>query len=304
MPAYRVTCFYNQYVMGWSETYITRTVSASNAAALITQLVQNRNEILWNNASWVGVRVAIESDRRRSSVYLPGVSTFDGGGTITVPATGAFDNPTSTEKADQLRAVMQFNVGFDDTRKVLRYLSSIPDALSATEAGTLQKDRAPQWWQKWVAFAGFLVAQGFQIRARTKPPADPEFQGRNLVLQAAAPGLLGVAVDAAPAPNIVLGDRVHLRGWRRKNRGGISLNGQFFVVSVNTTLIPDQVVFFLRGTAGQDPDDWKILGTIQRVRFGLFAMQNINHHRVGIHKRGRPTMAPHGRRLSRLTLDP
>ncbi|NJO56135.1 MAG: hypothetical protein HC834_07025 [Rhodospirillales bacterium] len=312
MPIYQVTPIFGQTVMGASETYISRLVSAPAAAAAINLLVAKRNDILYRDYHyWQGVRVSIYDTKRRSTAYLPGTSNFPGGGQIVVPSRGTFiatggavpDPASETTRPDQFRAVMQYRISYDTDRSTIRYLSGIPDSMSGTEAGTLQKQADPAWWTKWEAFAGHLVSAGWQIRARHRGPYD-EHAASGLVVREAGPAQLGVVVPALPDLGYEVGNKVHLKGWRRMGRGGLSLNGKYFIDNVNTTQISGSRIYFLRGTEGQDPAQWKILGTIQLVGYDTFPIEDVNHHRVGIHKRGRPTMAPRGRRLTRLTLDP
>lgn len=306
MANHRVTFFFNQSVMGWSETYISKDVAANGAAAVIQRLINARNQILWREENkWVGVRDAIVGLTRNSQAYLPGSNKYFGGGTLTVPAQGQrVSLGGSTETPDQLRAVLQFLVIFDGTRKAIRYLSGIPDGLSQSEPGTFNLTANPDWVSNFNAFLDLLVSDGWRVQGIVAPTPLNNVPVQALVVHDPAPGLLGIGMTSATLP--ALGDPplVHLRGFRRRGRGGVSLNGKFYVDSVNTTLRSGLTFWFLRGTSGNNPEDWKVLGKVQPVVNSDFAIQSTRIYRVGIHKRGRPSMAPRGRRLARLTLDP
>lgn len=308
MPQYRVGLFWNQFTFGWSETYITRNVASSGLAPLVQGLLNARNTLLWRDfTNWVGVRISIFGDRRRSALYLPGIVKLREGGTLKVPDEGErVDLPSGfVEVPDQVRVALQVQMTYDDSRKVIRYIASIPDGVSKTEPGTYTFNQNADWGVKLQAFFDFLVSESFAIAARVTAPTAPEVQARDLVLEAAAPGRLGVAVRTADAPPIAEGDLIHLRGFRRSlDHPGISLNGKFYVSVVNTTLLTNRTIYFLRGTEGQDPNNWKVLGKVQQVLYGTFPIQLINPHRVGVHKRGRPSLSPRGRRVTRRSLDP
>lgn len=306
MARHRVTMFFNQSVLGWSETYVSRDVAGTGAADLFQRLINRRNDLLFHDEhKWVGVRDALVGLTRQSNVYLPGESKYIGGGSIIVPAQGnRVDLPGVVEDPDLVGTSLQYLVRFDGNRKAIRYLVGLPDGVSRTQPATMNFLLNPDWKSKFDAFVAQLSSDSWAVQGIVAPTAVNNVPVQALVVHDPAPGILGVGMLSATLP--ALGDPplVHLRGFRRRGRGGISLNGKFYVDSVNTTLRSGLTFWFLRGTAGVNPDDWKILGKVQPVQSDFFTIQSAVEYRVGGHRRGRPSMAPRGRRLARLTLDP
>jgi hypothetical protein len=314
MPIYKVTLFFNQFVMGGSETYWTPNLEPPAAVASINTLLQLRNNLLWDYHEWVGVRIALEAAgappvpvRRNSRFFPPGSRTFQGqtGDQIVVPVEGVFTGKEVTERADQWRAVMQMQIFFADTRSTIRYMSGIPDVLSSTEAGTLDFNSAPNWMNRWGTYRDFLVNNSWQLKCRQLAPTVPDIPIAGLVLQEAAPKATGlVLVNSATLPGYVVGERVHIKGQRAKPPEKRTMNGIWYVSEVNRTMFPDLTVLFLRSSGDIPIASIKSLGTVQQVRFMYTPFQAIHTLRAGIHKRGRPSPAPLGRRLTRMSFDP
>jgi len=305
VPNYRTTVYWNQSVMGVSETYITPNVSIGVLGSLISSLLAKRFAMLFTNDECVGVRVSNYSATRRSFFLIPGVNTVPGiVDPINVPERGALTITPVTRRPDQIRACLQERIYYDVDRSTTRYLAGIPDSVTVYEPGSVNVAADAAWLAAYNDWSGFLVGAGFQIRAQDKSGASPVIPVQHIVRQSAEPGLIGVSIPTAAVPGVLDERKVHLTGFKRVPRYLPSMNGNFFVESINTTLIPDEVVYFLRGTAGQDPSTFKILGTLQRVHHVLYPITAIRTVRTGIHKRGRPSPAPRGRRLTRTTLDP
>jgi len=314
MPVYRVTPMFNQSVMGWSETYYTRgNVSPSSMATQITTLMDQRTSIMWSNQEVVGIRIADLGTspgplltKRKSVFFTPGNWPFPGTNSVmTIPHRGKnlLSGVLTGSHPDQVRAALHMRLTYGGGFNTIRYLVGFPDIDSHTEPGNLNFNGDPSWLPKWLAFIGHLSSV-WAIRARTPISVDPKVPVENLVTQESAPSLLGVVVDAATSPSYSTGTKIHLEGFRPRDRGHISLNGKYYVASVNTTLMAGKRIYYLRGVSGQVPDDWKILGTVQKVDYGIYPIEGIEPIRIGIHKRGRPSAAPRGRRLTRTTLDP
>lgn len=312
MAVYRVTLFINQFVMGASETYWTPDLATSAARAAINSLLSLRNAMLWDRHKWIGVRLALDTTgdlvpvKRRSIFLPPGPRPWPGqlDLSINVPEQGVFTGDTLTTQPDQFRASMQIQLLFPPDRQTIRYLFGIPDSISASEAGTLKLAGNPSWVAAFSAWRDFLVNTGWRIKSRTLPPGDPLIPIQDFSLQEAAPGRLGLVLSATdPVPNMVEGDRVQIRGQRSKANDLRTMNGIWHVSSVNTTLLPGHYVVYLRGSEGIQSTKFQPPGTVQRVRHQLSVISAIHTYRMGIHKRGRPTPAPRGRRLTRPSLD-
>lgn len=315
MSVYKVTLFLNQATFGASESYFTPDQSAPTLLANINALIQARNKLMWVTQAISAVRIAAQPSaaqllagdktRRRSQLILPTGGTWKpGGGSVVIPANGARTSLARTARPDQFRATLQYTVMYDIDRRAIRYLSMIPDSFSGTETGTLDLGADTAWEADFRAFANLLVSSGWSIKAILTPPTLQEVQTVGLVTQTTGPAILGVQIPTALDPPIPGTGLVHLRGFRRRGRGGISLNGRFYVDSKVADTGSGRTTFYLRGTEGQDPADWKILGTIQQVAYGYYPIQFADWYRVGIHQRGGPFPRTRGRRLSRLSLDP
>lgn len=314
MPVYRVTMYMNQSVMGWSESYYTRgNVAAPSIGPQVSQLLAKRNGLMWTNQQWVGVRIAelgTSPDpltlRRKSRVFPPGTWNVDGGALV-VPEVGGLINANAYNlpHPDLVRVALQLRLTYGDGYSTTRYHVGVPDGATLTDPGTLQwsGEGGASWYSDLQSYIGLLTSQ-WAILARTPSTVDPYHTVSNLVRREAAPSVMGIVIPSASAPGWTDGTKIHLRGFRPKQRGIISLNGRYYVDSVNTTLRPGYVIFYLRGTETGDPNAYKILGTAQKVGFNIQSIQSVYPIRAGIHKRGRPSIAPRGRRLTRVSLDP
>jgi hypothetical protein len=294
--------------MGVSETYWTPDVLGSSASSLVEQMLNLRSQMLWNYQQFVGVRIAIEGSRRRSTLLLPGRAFWpDAGVFITIPIQGTRSGLTESTRADQLRAVIQDRWLFANDRATTRYLAGVPDAATVTEPATLDMNDATSWWKAHSNFTAFLTGSGFQIRAQQLPPQISVYNVVGVVQQQAAPGLIGIQISTTAAPPIVKGGKIALQGMRAaKGTRGSTMNGTWYVDSVDTTQATTFSTVYLRNSQGIDPEAQRFTDkTILRpVVYSLYPIQQIVSQRAGIHKRGRPSIAPRGRRLTRPSLDP
>lgn len=308
MSVYRVTLFFGQAMDGASETYWTPDQSALSASKSVESMLALRAQMLNTNQYIAGVRAALETAVRRSSSMLPTRGLFaDSGNYINIPGTGTIAPTGTNGLADQFRAVLQMQWRFNDTRQTIRYLSGIPDAISLTEPTTINFNAAQGWWNAYNAWTGFLVQNAWQIRAQILAPAAPTFPVVGLVQQNAAPGLLGIQISAATAPSITKGQKVALHGFRAaKGTRASTLNGTWAVDSIDNSGLPVYVTVYLRSSAGIDPEAQRFTTstTLRPVNYTLYPIQAIVPYRVGIHKRGKPSLSPRGRRLTIHSLDP
>jgi hypothetical protein len=304
MPVYRITTGFSQANMGWSETWWTPDAEAPAVADLLNKELSLRAQMLWKIHSFIGVRIAQEGTRRKS-VFLPAGNRFwpPSGTSIIIPATGARTGMAAGTRPDQLRAVVQLRISYGAGLSTLRYLSGVPDSITSTEPATDDFQGDPAWVGAYGAWKESIMADGWQIKVLD--PAQPERAIRSLPLQQSAPGLVGIGVLTGESLSALPGDRIHIRGQRKKHSATDrrTMNGMWVVDSVNTTLTTGQVVYFLRNSEGIDPSGFQLLGSAQRVARTYADITSINVHRVGIHKRGRPFGTPVGRRSTRQSLD-
>lgn len=308
MTVYRVTLGIGQTVMGATESYYTADLDPPKAADRINALLAARNKLLWKSTFWTGVRVSQYASLRRSQLYIPGITPFTGTTTVlTVPGVGVNGGTTEELRPDQFRAVLQWKAFFDVDRVSTRYLSNIPDALSATEPNTVDLTANPAWYSAFKRFRDLLVNDGWQIRARLRVGDDAPWPVSGVVTQPVAPSDLGIKVVSMGAPAFVVGGKITLSKFRpAKGTRDKTVNGSWTVDSVDTTSYPGFTIVYLRNSDGIAPASVRITDAsrIQNVHYGLFPIQSGYYNRVGIHKRGRPLGSPAGRRLSRPSLDP
>lgn len=305
---YKITHMINQSVMGASETWYTPDWSTSQAISYIQQMLQNRMALLPKTTSTVGVRIAAYGAKRQSVALLPPQDIFPGTNfLLRIPTYGSYANETTNVGSDQFRAALQIRCQYNNTRSVIRYLAGIPDGISNVEPATVNFANNPKWKQAYDQWWGQLVNAGFSINAKSITGNNAPATVTGVTTMAAAPSLLGIVLPAATAPPIVQGSQVQLQHFRpAKFTRSPTINGGWTVDSTNSTLTPGSLIVYLRNSSTIDPNTVRItaLSTIQLLGYQLYPIQQVAWVRVGIHKRGRPSMAPRGRRLARPTLDP
>lgn len=307
MAVFRITTGYGQANMGWSETWWSPDASPAVVLGLMNKQMALRKAMLWTYDYFVGVRIAEEGSRRKSQFFPAGNRDWpDAGGQLLIPSTGSRTGTALATRADQVRAALQLRLTYGTGYQTLRYLVGIPDSISATEPVTDDLAGDPAWVAAYTAWRDAIRGDNWQLKVRARGEAAPEENVASIQVQTAAPGLIGIGVAVDDAISAPPGSRVHVRGQRKKPSvpDQRTMNGIWVVDSVNTTLVADQVIYFLRNSEGIDPTQFRYLGTIQRVLYTFNDITDVHVHRVGIHKRGRPFGSPRGRRLTRRTLDP
>lgn len=312
MPTYRFTLFSNMSVMGAAETYYTRgNVGIDTFAEQLQHFLNLRTDLMYANQEVVGVRVADLGTtfptgvlKRKSVFWPPGSRKLPGSTTvINVRQRGTFGDPTAADHPDQYRVALQEAVIHGGGRQTIRYLTAVPDEATTFDPGALNMAKPPAWWAKYNDYATYR-RQTFSLLARVPHPVEVEAQVLALQLATAGPAEIGMTVAQPPAPLFAVGDKISVKGFRFKFGGRKTLNGIWRVSAVVGTSSSPLLVVFLRGSAGIDINEIKTFGTIQRVAFQLDNIERIDPLRAGIHKRGRPSPAPRGRRLTRILLDP
>jgi hypothetical protein len=294
--------------MGVSETYFTRDTTATGAAALIQDWLAKRTAMQWSNQGVVGVRVAVEGDKRKAALLVPPGDLFPGTNTIMqIPSAGSIPFLNGASNPDLLRVVLQLRLNFDTTRTTLRYLSGIPDANTHTDPATFETGAYVPWYKAYSSWWKSMVDNAWAVKGIDKSSNNPLTPIIGLSKQAAPPSFMGIHLAGQPAPAIARGDKVSCRGFRpAKGVKAATINGTWYVDSVDTTTFPDEFVVYLRGSQLIDPalQRFTDASTLQRIRYSLYPIQSVTWVRAGIHKRGRPSIAPRGRRLTHVSLDP
>lgn len=307
MPVYKVTTMWNHSIMGVSESYYTPLLATSKAPDRISAMLSARAAMMYPDCQFVGVRISVYPFVRQSSVLLPGIAQSALlGDTVKVPSAGTYGPDPMLFPESQLRQTLQVALGYGSLQTVPRYLSGVPKLIVMTEPSTLNMAASGVWLERFNAFADILTG-GWQIRVRVPLPVitPPAPQILGVISQSAGPSLLGIVIGNKPPVTLVQGNKVALTGFRPAcNTRGPTINGQWTVDNVNTTMQPNNVVVFLRNSSTIDPTtvNWTDASRIGLVAYQLSPITSFLPYRIGIHKRGRPSMAPRGRRLTRPSL--
>lgn len=311
MPRAKVTLGMQQATIGPTESYVTPDGTLDTLQGIISDMINLRQDLLYENVNITGARVALVNPRRRSVFYPPGThAPFAAAPPLIVPSQGELPvNINQGRHGDQARACLQIRLRFSGDRTVLRYFSLIPDRVTSAEPSPpIFSGPTAAWKTAFDTFCNFLISGAWAVRARDLPPgSDPQNPValtaiKSWVRSSGAPMNVGLVVDALPAPGIAQGAFVQVSNVRRRGTDRLSYNGRYFVEEVNTTQLPGKIVFYLRGTEAIDPDSIKLPGTVYPIRYAFFAIQKIEPVRVGVHKRGKPLGSPVGRRVKRPSL--
>lgn len=301
---YKVTFNFETFAIGASESYLTRATTPDAVTPLIQALITSRNVLLFDVTKWRSIRISQYGVRRRSSPYPPGLyQPFAVNQNMVVPGTGNMTTTPKDKRPDQARACMQIRVGFDGDRTAIRYFAFVPDNILYDEERGLDLNSGPAGWiNSYNNFIARLVNDGWSIRALNK---SGDFAPKNIadwVTSAAAPNLMGFVLPAIPAPGIAETETVQISNVRRRGTDRTSYNGKYVVQSINDTLMPGKLVYFLRNTEAGDPASIRKMGTVNRIGYTEFGLQRFTPIRPGVHKRGKAQGVPVGRRVNRASL--
>lgn len=313
MPFYRVSFNFAELGFGWSEAWYTRAqVSEASMGQLARTYVDYRLQMLRNFAHFTGARLAevpnsvtILPGIRSSRLLIPGDNKYPTqDDKLVMPEFGTYVKETDSEGMEQLRSNLQLRLAWGTT-STTRYLVGVPDALSVTETGTVDFGKAPIWGGKYIQWANFVKAN-FAIAARSSLTDDPLFAVRGVAKDTSTPSKLIIVFQALSNPGWEVGQLIQLSGMRlKKDQPKVSINGRYHLDKFDAN-VPASTFYSatLREATGVDPSVIKVFGTIRRIVKVRTSLTIIDGFRLGIHKRGRPSLTPRGRRLSRVSLDP
>lgn len=304
MPRFRVTLGFLKHTMGPTETYISPVLSLPNATAAVQALITKRNAMLPNVVQWTGVRISQEGVKRRSVFYPPGsYFPFVEGQSLVVPATGTATVSQVAYKPDQTRACLHMRLTYDTDKRVIRYFNFPPDGITVDEPNPIDFGANVAYGIFLDTFWNHLKTTSWAIKGRRSDAGYTPIDIVDWVQAAAAPQNLGIVLPNLPAPGLNRNDKVTISGVKRRGFEKSSYNGTYIIHSVNTTLVPDSIVYYLRGTEGGDPTSIKLMGKVQKLGYDYHAIQGFEAVRVGVHKRGKPLGSPSGRRVKRVSLN-
>lgn len=305
MPRYRVTLGFIKYTYGPTETYISKDLTLNTVTPAVQALITARNKMHFQDTLWAGVRISTEGAKQRSVFYPPGdYEPFVTGQLLTVPPRGLIVPNIETTRADQAKSCLQIRLTYDVDRRCIRYLALPPDSVLMDEPESVNLDANGAYSTAFGEFRALLIGSAWAIKGRMRTALFAEIPIENWVQSATSPTDVGVVIPSLPAPGIKVRDFISIKGVRRKGLDRLSYNGRYIVSALNTTLLPDKTIVYLRGTEIGDPASVKLLGTIQRIGHDYFPILNMEGLRAGTHKRGKPLGSPRGKSQKRPTLDP
>lgn len=309
MANYKCVFITNKNVMGASEAFVTPDVAPGSAANMINDFVKKRSALMFQDQAWQGVRVSQVGSRQLSTLIIPpGGYTVDGNTFITIPAYGSLKNDISGQRESQFRDVLQYLIYFGSNRKAVRYLSGIPKEVIGNEPLAYGAYGGSAWATALSAYFSYLGSSGWGIWTQQIPPPNGYWSVKGIVQDAAAPQNLGIQLftgSGIPGANQT---RFALSKFRpAKGQRASTLNGTWYLDHIDTSTVSPSGYFtlYLRNSSTIDPTQQNFTDK-STVRAVTYAFSDITYAiglRTGIHKRGRPSTAPHGRRIRIPSLD-
>lgn len=305
---YKITLYFYGGMYGFSESYWWQSTGGNGPWGLIAKMVSLRMAMMYSDFGLAGVRISIVGKQRASYLLLPGENNLGTGyPQIILPETGTYVSAVVEQSSDQIRACMQVRALYGGGYKAIRYLVGVPKVTGYSATGALRPNAHPKWYDAWTTFRDWLLANSFGMMARSvAAPYNPAVIS-SLVVGGSSSNLIGVVIPGQTvAPNVPPGQIQISRCRPPKGTRDLSLNGLWMVDSVVSTLNPASVTYYLAGSAGILPTSVRLTpkSTGQIVNPVFYPWTTLNVLRIGIHKRGRPSLAPRGRQLKRVTLDP
>lgn len=306
---YRFTVITNASVFGASTTLLTNDVTVTRARAAIQAYVTALNNTMYANQSILAVRVGIYGTPRSSVLVIPPTGRIPGDtATLNIPPYGAIALDAESYGPPAIfRCAVQYRVTYNNTYTASRYLPQPPRGVIGTDPSAFAFGSGNPWITDFAKFLTLLENGTYFLvgRSRTGNYAQQSIVG--LVQSGADPSLLGVVIAGGGTSAIAQGAKVIVEKTRPpKGVRGPTINGTWIVDSVVTTTTPNITTIFLRSSQAVQPAMVRITAFSRISAYGTqpYAIQDTEILRVVTHKRGRPSIAPRGRRLSLGTLDP
>lgn len=301
---YKMTFVWSQGEFDVSESYWTPEMGAAPGIQKIVQnFLDSRVGFMFDNQVVRGLRVS-EVGASRVGIFLP-PGTFpwpSSANAVSVPDTGKITITQTTRRPDQARVAINMRMSYGNPTLIsTRYLSSVPDAVTNYEPFGVRLDGDTTWFLAWKKWRDNLTGIGmgspaWTIRHKVRTGDSTPVGVSYLVSQSSAPSLLGLAIPVTGAPAWTVGDRVSLTGFRMKSCTCPKLLGSYVVDRRDTELAPDYVIYFLRGSAGLDPDSVKTVGYAALEAYQYSDITGALLVRAGIHQRGNSASRRRGRR--------
>lgn len=300
MPQYRVTSFFGQANMGWSETWWINKTTINEAIKAAALMLEFRNDLLTRIHSILAFRVATEGQNAKSQLLLPGRQGLAAGQeAVDIPGVGDYPEGSTNLGYDQVRANLQV-VYLNQGEKVsLRYMVGIPDISSKTEAATLDTTSPAQWWQRFATYHVHLQSAGWTIKALNRGPENPFRNIVRWVNRGTPPSVAGIQLAQGSSVAVAVGDKVQVSGVKMADRQMRAPNGQWTVDEVVAGTSQAGPTIYLRRSEALDLESIDLLGKFRPVSYIYRPFDQVRALRMGIHQRGKPFNSPVGRRKSK-----
>jgi len=306
MPQYKVLIGIGTTPLGSTEAYITPNVSGTNAANLVQQLLDKRFTFLKSDLQIAGVRISDTAVKRSSQLLLPGDWIWpEKPGSLHISDSGRFSGNTLSDKLIPYDNALQLRVGYGTLgRFANKYLVGVPKGAVGIEPGNMVRGSPAWYWAGVDDFTAFLVLNGFLVRARRQDTGFAPQDVHLVVLPAPQPGPIAVVVANNAFPTLAVGTKLQWSGARFKKIFAGTPNGTWKVSAINQAYSATEWALTLDGSDQMSPGQFKQYGTLQLIGYSLQAITSVQAQRIAEHQRGGPFTRPHGRRRTRVLLDP
>lgn len=314
MPNYKVTLFMAQGGRGFNESYYTMGASGTGLAAQINDLIAKRRQLLFSNVSITGMRISDASSitapgtpRATQLIYPLGAKLWDTGLLIDLPGNGAITNPLAGLNPTLLNTSLQCRFAFNITRQGFKYLAGIPRGIVGADPATLVPDGVDGWSDAWTAWKGVMNSGAWGIKYQKQQGEVSVYSVVGRDQSTDNPPLLRVLVNTTGATGLNRGVRVHLQNFRPPKFTRLpTINGVWILAANAVSVEPNVYALSLLNSEAIVPSQVNFTDKtfVRIIQYGFAPTTQYDWHRVTSHKRGKPTLAPAGRRLHRPTLDP
>lgn len=292
---FKVRVSWRQGSLSASELYYTPAIELGNQtvantwAKHITDLLNARSRMMFENQQITSVGIASEQDTRLSWILRPGSRPWPTrtSAVVQIPSTGNI-SITASRRPEQIRVAVIMELTFGGgLRNSRRFISSVPDDVTNYDDQTVLYDKVPQWWKAFEGFRSELVKNSWSVKGKSYIGDAEPIEVAKVVVQSAAPSLVGVQVPTGAAPSEwESGTVIDLAGFTMRDCPCPTINGRWTIDSRNDTLTPGFTIFYLADSANVDVTKVKTLGTAQLVAFDYLPIEDAIITTASIHQRG------------------
>lgn len=304
---YKVTFYFTENNFGYTESYWLNVSSGAGAPyEQVKALAAARMACMDQYTLLSGVRMSIVGTYRASLLLQPGDNWIPGTNTVfKLPNFGTYAANFSPNFGDQVRSCLQVRCDLPNFRKSIRYFGGVPLGIAGTDGAFLDTKTHPAWFKNVYALEALIQKAGWGVMARSMVAPNNVQLVTSVVVGGSTNDLIGLVVAGGAAPVGPGPFRVQVSRFRPPPcTRDPSLNGTWMVDSITTSTTPPAITIFLSGTSGILPSAVQRMPTssVQYIVPTFTPILGFDPIRIGIHKRGRPSLTPRGRQLKRHTL--